>query len=192
LLISSISFLVCASLTGLIGLSLEKRGRLTYISARIIRTHINAALTREPTAMTSTPFRFEHTVETSASPEAVFALYDPLKWTIWDHSLSKVELDGPFVAGTTGRLTVKDQGDTFPFTLTDVRPGRGFTDETLGAGGAVLRFEHELFRGRITHRVIITGGPPEFAQQVGPNITHEIPSAMRKLAELAELAAGTR
>jgi hypothetical protein len=139
-------------------------------------------------------FTFEHTVETTASADAVWALYaDVNAWLRWDHGLDAIELNGPFEAGVTGRITPKGM-EQLPFTLTRVEPGRGFDDETP-ALGHMLRFSHviePLASGgaRVTHRVEIEGPA---AEQMGPNVTGDTPEAMAALVSLAELApAGAR
>jgi hypothetical protein len=132
----------------------------------------------------------EHTVETSAAAETVHGLYaDVAAWPTWDASVELAELDGPFVAGTSGRL--RPAGiETLPFTLVSVEPGRGFTDETPFMGH-VLRFIHllEPLAGggtRITHRVEIDGPA---AADMGPNVASDLPEAMAALAAAAERVA---
>jgi hypothetical protein len=134
-------------------------------------------------------YTFEHSVETTASPEAVWALYaDVTAWLTWDHGLDAVEIDGSLVAGATGRITPSGM-DTLPFTVTWAEPGRGFSDETP-AMGHVLRFFHEIDnlpggRTRVTHRVEIEGPA---ADEMGPNVTGDTPEAMAVLVALAEQA----
>lgn len=129
----------------------------------------------------------EHTVETTASADTVFALYaDVAAWPTWDESVELAELDGPFAAGSTGRM--RPAGiETLPFTLLSVEDGRGFTDETPFMGH-VLRFVHLLEPvadggTRITHRVEIDGPA---AAEMGPNVASDLPEAMAALAAAAE------
>jgi hypothetical protein len=132
-------------------------------------------------------FTFEHSVETAASPDAVWRLYaDVSAWLSWDQGLDAVELDGPFEIGAAGRITPSGM-DTLPFTLTWVSPGRGFSDETP-AMGHVLRFIHVLDAladggTRVTHRVEVDGPA---ADEVGPNVIGDTPEAMAHLVALAE------
>jgi hypothetical protein len=134
-------------------------------------------------------YTFELSVESTATPDAVWALYaDVAAWLTWDHGLEAVEVDGPFEAGTAGRITPHGMG-TLPFTITWAEPGRGFTDETL-AMGHVLRFAHEIEAlpgggSRVTHRVEIEGPA---ADEIGPNVTGDTPEAVAALVALAELA----
>lgn len=134
-------------------------------------------------------FRYQHSLDASATPEAIYALYsDVSTWPAWDAAIAAMTLDGPFVAGAKGTLSLVD-GPTLPFTLMAVTPGRGFADETPLPGGAI-RFEHllePLADGgtRITHRVVIDGPA---ADELGPRLTAGIP---RTVAALAVLAAAT-
>lgn len=132
-------------------------------------------------------FTFEHTIDTTASTDAVWPLYaDVSAWLRWDHGLVAVELDGPFAEGVGGRITPVGL-DTLPFTLTWVERGRGFADETP-AMGHLLRFHHALepLPGggtQITHRIEIEGPA---AEEMGPKVVGDTPEAMAALAALAE------
>ena len=49
---------------------------------------------------------FEHTEHTAASPERIWRLWsDVTSWPHWDNGVDAVTLEGPFAAGTKGRLT---------------------------------------------------------------------------------------
>ena len=125
-------------------------------------------------------YEFEHSVETTASGEAVWRLWsDVERWGEWDTSVQKVTLDGPFEPGSTGTMYIEGM-PPLGFRLTEVSPGVGFTDETTIPGG-VVRFAHRYEAGRVTHRVEIEG-PGE----LGPMITADVPEAMEKLVRLAE------
>jgi hypothetical protein len=133
---------------------------------------------------------YEHSIETDASPEAIWPLYaDVPAWPRWDQGLEWVRLNGPFSAGTTGTLKVPGQ-DPLAFKLGDVRLLKGFSDETY-LPGLVIIFDHSLEptasgKTRITHRVIITGPAAEVeGPQLGPQITADVPEAMESLARLA-------
>jgi hypothetical protein len=142
-----------------------------------------------------TMWTYEHSIETKASPESIWPLYrDVPAWPRWDQGLEWVTLDGPFAAGSTGSLKVPGQ-DPLPFTILDVRPLEGFSDETY-IPGLAIRFDHSLERTssgktRITHRVSITGpDAAEAGPHLGPQITADVPEAMESLAGLA-LQTGT-
>src|SRR5712691_2101702 len=122
-------------------------------------------------------FEYEH--PTTASPEAIWALWSDVgRWTEWDPDLEEVTLDGGFVAGARGALTPKGL-DAFPFTITRAEPGHGYTDETP-LPGAVLRFDHDLLsadgRTIIRQRVTMEGpGANELFDQFASNIILDIP-----------------
>ncbi len=140
----------------------------------------------------SISFRYTHSVESSASPEAVWRLYsDVATWPRWDAAFERVDTKGPFVEGTEGIIKIHGQ-EPLPFRLTAVAPGRGFEDETTVPGG-LIRFRHRLEpagdgRLTITHEVEIEG-PEPFGQQVGPMVTAGVPETMERLARLAEAPA---
>lgn len=134
-------------------------------------------------------YEYAHSVETTASADAVWALWsDVTTWARWDGSVERVTLDGPFESGSTGTMIIPEQ-PPIAFTLTEVSPGKGFTDETQVPGG-ILRFRHELEaladgRLRVTHYVEIDG-PRDMADEFGPMVTEDVPEAMRGLVRLAE------
>jgi polyketide cyclase/dehydrase/lipid transport protein len=131
-------------------------------------------------------FEFEHSVETSAGAQAVWALWSEVdRWVEWDTSVQKVTLDGPFEVGSSGIMHIEGM-PPLAFRLTEVLPGVGFTDETAIPGG-VVRFGHRLEpvgdRVRVTHWVEVDG-PGE----MGPVIVEDVPEAMEALVRLAEKA----
>lgn len=132
-------------------------------------------------------YEYEHSVVTSASPDAILALWrDPASWPSWDTSVTRVELDGPFAVGSGGTMHLAGQ-DPVSFTITATGES-GFTDETPIPGG-VLRFIHVVapheHGATVTHRVQIEGGA-ELAAQLGPAVTEDVPEAMAGLVALAE------
>lgn len=132
-------------------------------------------------------YEYEHSIETTASADAVWALWsDVSRWTEWDTGLTAIELTGPFEVGSTGTMTMPGR-PPIDFRLTEVVPGTAFTDETV-LPGAVLRFGHTATplpdgRLRVTHRVEIDG--PD-AARLGPAVTSDLPEAVRTLTGLAE------
>jgi Polyketide cyclase / dehydrase and lipid transport len=136
-----------------------------------------------------TSYTFTHSVETDATPEAVWALYEDVSsWPSWDAQAEKITRDGPFEAGTTGTMTFVDQ-EPMPYWLTKVDPMREFVDETP-VGALVVRVSHLLTplpdgRLRIDYSAEIDG-PEDQTQQVGPMITADFPETMASLIALAE------
>lgn len=136
---------------------------------------------------------YSHSVESSAPPAAIFARFrDVATWPEWDASLERMELDGPFVAGTTGRMVMRGQAP-LATRLAWVELDRGFHDETpVPWAGVVVYVGHDLEpleRGgtRITFAVRIVG--PNAAQlgpTIGPQITADFPLTMAALVARVE------
>ena len=104
---------------------------------------------------------YEETVETSATPEAVWRLWaDVSHWNEWDEDIVWARLDGRFESGSRGKL--KPRGvPAAGFTLEHVVPLRAYTVEQR-LPLARLAFEHELApaadgRTAITQRASISG-----------------------------------
>ncbi len=136
-----------------------------------------------------TTYEYEHSEVTDASTDAVYALWaDVARWPEWDTSIVSITIDGPFAAGSRGTMVIEGL-PPIPYTLTEVTPGRSFSDETA-IPGALLRFIHVVEttdgRTKVTHRVEIEG---EQAQALGPGVTGDVPEAMRALVKLASSAA---
>jgi Polyketide cyclase / dehydrase and lipid transport len=135
------------------------------------------------------PFTYEHTFRTAVSASAIWRLYsDVSNWPAFDPDAERVELDGPFAAGSRGTMKLRDQ-DPLAFTLIEVVPGRVFTDETP-VGDAVVRVRHVLDPApeggvELTYVVAIEG-PDEFAAQLGAMITADMPETMARVARVAE------
>jgi hypothetical protein len=134
-------------------------------------------------------YGYEHSEITDASPEAVYALWaDVSRWTEWDTSLVSVTLAGPFEVGSEGTMVIEGQ-PPISYRLTEVTPNRSFSDETE-IPGLLLRFQHVVGavdgQTRVTHRVEIEG---EQAMEFGPNVTEDVPDAVRALVKLASSGA---
>ncbi|MFG3363339.1 polyketide cyclase, partial [Streptomyces griseofuscus] len=53
---------------------------------------------------------YEHSIETSATPEAIWRLWaDVENWGTWNAEIEKIEMNGPFAAGT--QITMTPPGD---------------------------------------------------------------------------------
>ena len=132
-------------------------------------------------------FRHRGTVTSTASADAVWALWsDVATWPDWDPSVVAVVLDGPFEAGTTGTMTLAGPFEV-PLSLEVVDAGRSYLDQ-LTMGELVIRIDHvvvPLADGgcEVTVSTTITGPG---ADDVGPMVTAEAPSAMAALVARAE------
>ena len=138
-------------------------------------------------------WEYEHSIDTDTAPEALWArLSDVATWPEWNSDIDKVELEGPFAAGS--RVTMTPRGEE-PVTLrlAQVRENETFVDEAE-FGGVTIRTMHRLERleanrTRITYRTEISGpAADELGPQVGPAITADFPET---IAALVRAAGGT-
>jgi hypothetical protein len=132
----------------------------------------------------------EHTHDTAAAPEHVFALWaDVQNWPAWDASLVATTLAGPFAAGTTGTLHPRGMPEPIEFRITAVDEGSAFADETR-LGPLALRFRHRVERHGSGSRIVVTveaEGPD--ADTIGPAVASDLPESVAALAAAAEAQA---
>ncbi len=135
-------------------------------------------------------WEYEHSVETTATREAIWGLWtDVADRGSWNSDIETIELRGPFAEGSTISMTPVGQ-DTVLLHLTDVRENELFVDEAKVAE-LVLRTIHRLDqldpdRVRITYRMEITGpAADETGPQLGPQITADFPATIAALIERA-------
>lgn len=115
-------------------------------------------------------FQKDFSALSTATPETLWPQYaDVSRWKTWDEAVSNVTLDGAFVTGARGTLTMHGK-PTLDFVLTEVTPNVSFSDETK-VGPMTVRFTHTLERltggTKVTHRVSIDGPG---ADQLGANL----------------------
>jgi hypothetical protein len=134
---------------------------------------------------------YEHSVDAPVRPELIWDVYrDVSTWPNWNPAVERVDLDGPFATGTTGRLTPTGQS-ALPFRIVWAAANEGYTSETEIADTVTLRLENTLAPHadggvRITHRATFTGpAAPYFARDFGPTITTNTPSVMAAVVEQA-------
>ncbi|MFE0510561.1 SRPBCC family protein [Streptomyces sp. NPDC058964] len=136
-------------------------------------------------------WEYEYSAETTAPPAAIWRHWsDVAAWPTWNDGVEKIEIDGPFVVGTT--FTMTPPGDEpIQMRLTEVVPDELFTD-VMDAGDFVVRTVHRLEPlptglTRITYRTEITGPAAEqVGPQLGPAITADFPDVVAALAKVAE------
>jgi len=102
----------------------------------------------------------EEEISIHAGAAQIFAIYaDVSRWNTWDPDTKSALIEGPFEAGTRGRLA-PTKGREIAITLVAVVPNRSFTVE---GGIPMFRmcFEHELSQQgditRVVHRVTFSG-----------------------------------
>jgi hypothetical protein len=132
----------------------------------------------------------EYSGTSTARPAEVYAvLADAERWPEWNDGVSRLELHGPFAAGTTAVMVLPDD-TALPFTLTWVEAGKGFEDLTDVPGtGVTVRVRHELESHgagtRITYRCV-ADGPADVAGEVGRAVSADFEEVIAALAARAE------
>ncbi|QGZ57050.1 SRPBCC family protein [Paraburkholderia acidiphila] len=132
----------------------------------------------------------EVTGECSATPAQVFGvLAEPEKWSEWNKGVLRIEMHGPFRAGTTAVMVLPDS-TRLPFRFGWVEAGKGFEDVTeVPDAGVVVRVRHALSpteRGtRITYRCEVDG-PEPVAREVGALVTSDFADVIAALGLRAE------
>jgi hypothetical protein len=137
----------------------------------------------------------EHSVETSAAPEQIWRSWaDFAGWPEWNSDIERIELIGPFAAGSRILMTpIEDEPVELRITEA-VEPDR-FVDEA-DKGEIVVRTVHEARRidpGRalVTYRMEITGPAADtLGPQIGPEISGDFPETLSALVARAESSRG--
>jgi len=138
----------------------------------------------------------EVTGQSSATLAQVWAvLAEPERWAEWNEGVSRIEMHGPFEAGTSAVMVLPD-GTELPFTFGWVEAGKGFEDVTeVPDAGVVVRVRHELVAveggTEITYRCEVEG-PDEVAAEVGPMVSGDFAEVIAALAARAEQAEPAR
>jgi hypothetical protein len=135
-------------------------------------------------------WEYEHSIETSATPEAIWRLWSDVEdWGTWNAGIAKIEMNGPFEAGT--QITMTPPGDDpVLLRISEAAEDELFVDEAR-FNGLLLRTTHRIDRIdqnriRVVYRMEITGaGADEAGPQIGPGITADWPETMASLAALA-------
>lgn len=136
-------------------------------------------------------WKYEHGIETTATPGAIWALWaDVENWGTWNADIEKIELRGTFAAGALITMTPAGQ-DPVELLVAEAVEGEMFVDEARFAG-LVLRTTHRIDplgadRSRVVYRMEITGeGADEVGPQIGPAITGDWPETMAALVRAAQ------
>ena len=133
---------------------------------------------------------FEHTEQTTATPERLWAYYvDAVTVPLWDPLVAEIRRNGPFATGTTG-TSKPPQGPRVKSLLTEVAPYTSYT-EVNQLPFARLSWTHRITPTQsgstLTHGVIFSGPLSSlFALFLSKNFAHGIPLAMQRLVQFAE------
>ncbi|MET4097290.1 polyketide cyclase [Arthrobacter sp. UYCu712] len=135
-------------------------------------------------------WEYENSIETSATPEAIWRLWaDVENWGAWNAEIEKIEISGPFAAGTQIAMTPPGD-DPILLLIAEAVEDKLFVDEAR-FNGLQLRTTHRIDRIdqdriRVVYRLEITGtGADEAGPKIGPGITADWPDTMTALVRLA-------
>ena len=135
-------------------------------------------------------WRTEHSIETTLSPEAIWEQWaDVASWPEWNGDIDRIELDGPFEAGS--RITMTPIGqDPIELRIAEAAKPELFIDEA-DLGEIVVRTIHraerlDTGRTRISYRMQITGpGASTLGPEIGPEISGDFPQVLGALVARA-------
>lgn len=135
----------------------------------------------------------EHNIETSAAPEAIWRLWaDVPGWPVWNGDIERIELIGPFAAGSRILMTPVGEEPIELRIAEAVEPERFVDEADLGeivvrTIHRVERLDDERARARVTYRMEITGPAADtLGPQIGPQISADFPQTLAALVERAE------
>jgi Polyketide cyclase / dehydrase and lipid transport len=133
----------------------------------------------------------EHTIETTATPEAIWRQRSDVdRWPEWNGDIERIELDGPFAAGSWITMTPFGQ-EPVELRIAEALGPEQFVDEA-DLGEIVVRTMHRVERldqgrARITYRMEITGPAADtLGPEIGPQISGDFPQVLAALVERAE------
>lgn len=135
-------------------------------------------------------WEYENSIETSATPESIWRLWSDVEnWGVWNGEIEKIEINGPFAAGSQIVMTPPGD-DPIPLVIAEAVENERFVDEAR-FGDLLLRTTHRIDpiepdRNRVVYRMEITGdGADEAGPQIGPGITADWPETMAALVRMA-------
>ncbi|WAJ33790.1 polyketide cyclase [Arthrobacter sp. FX8] len=135
-------------------------------------------------------WEYENSIETSATPESIWRLWSDVEnWGVWNGEIEKIEINGPFAAGSQIVMTPPGD-DPIPLVIAEAVENERFVDEAR-FGDLLLRTTHRIDpiepdRNRVVYRMEITGdGANEAGPQIGPGITADWPETMAALVRMA-------
>jgi Polyketide cyclase / dehydrase and lipid transport len=135
----------------------------------------------------------EYSIETSAPPEAIWREWvDVSSWPEWNGDIERIELVGPFAAGS--KILMTPIGDEpVELRIAEATEPNVFVDEA-DLGEIVVRTTHRVERiggerSRVTYRMEITGPAADtLGPQLGPQISGDFPETLAALVAHAERA----
>jgi uncharacterized protein YndB with AHSA1/START domain len=135
--------------------------------------------------------QFDHTVETTAPPEKIWAAWtDVERWSQWDTELDSAFLDGSFALGAKGRVKPKRR-PAARFSISELIPGESYTF-TTHLPLCDLKVRRRLTRkdgggAFFTHEVSFVGPLSSvFANLLGQRYREALLVVMENLRKIAE------
>jgi hypothetical protein len=127
----------------------------------------------------------------ACSPAMLYAIWaDVAQWHTWDPDTRWARLDGPFQAGSQGKIAPL-KGIAVKMLISEASPDRSFT--AIGSIlGNHMHFRHELQIANdgivATHHVKFTGWAAGlFMKTVGKDLCKGLPITMTRLKRLCEM-----
>ena len=135
-----------------------------------------------------------YALDSTATPDTVWRIWSkPEAWPEWNPDVEWVKLDGPFAAGTTGRMKTK-RGGEHAIRLEEISDGRAFQLESTALPGAKFHFRCEIVPSGSGSRIsqsLTMRGPLAglFSAIMGGKIAASFEPILRGLARQAEAGA---
>lgn len=129
---------------------------------------------------------FEHSIYSDARRKDAWAYWSDMRnHAEMEPGVMRIELDGPFATGTTGRTITGEY--TQELELTEVVDGRrfivtGFTPDGAGTLSFCWEFEDDRDGTRMTHRIRARGPQVEEQMEVFHQMAVHAPEGMARLA----------
>jgi hypothetical protein len=122
----------------------------------------------------------EHSIETTSSPESIWRLWsDVATWREWNADIERIEILGPFAAGSTIAMTPAGQ-DTVELRIAEASEPELFVDQA-DLGEVVVTTTHRIDRqddrhNIVTYRMEISGPAADtVGPELGPRISGDFP-----------------
>jgi hypothetical protein len=133
----------------------------------------------------------EHAIETTASPEAIWRVWaDVPRWGEWNPDIERIEISGPFEAGSTITMTPRGE-EPIELRIAEAVEPEHFVDEA-DLGDVVVRTIHRAERidgdrVRVVYRMEITGPAADtLGPELGPQISGDFPDVLAALVDRAQ------
>jgi len=133
---------------------------------------------------------FWNTVETTASPEAIWQIWiDVPNWKNWDSGLKDATIFGDFALDSKGQI-ISLEGRKSKFKVVELEEGRSYTFKTkLPLGGLYVKrtLEQKDDKTYFTHEVWFKGLTAGiFANMFGNDFREMLPGVMGNIKNIAE------